>query len=239
MAFDIYINGGFFIIEVAGEQVIHNPRSETSYAKPTTDQFQFEYKEPIRSGQQRQTSYILGNGLTFLFSELTAVYEDNVLITKPVDSRALGLYLDYKIGIELTQNIDPVIPVNPATTYFKDEVVVVTNSNNFNSNTPSDAPGLTYTIPAGKDGDYVFYTIVNCNNDQNEDLECYFALNGTTVIESEARVTQRKNQDDSVQNTFPFDGLVAGDTVTVQLNTNNDNVDLETRRILIQSWSLV
>ena len=90
MAFDIYINGGFFIIEVGGEQVVRNPRSETTYSKPTTSQFQFEYKQVIQSGIQPKSTYILGNGLTFNFADLVAVYENDVAITPPLTSRALS-----------------------------------------------------------------------------------------------------------------------------------------------------
>ncbi|GAG30713.1 unnamed protein product, partial [marine sediment metagenome] len=37
--------------------------------------------------------------------------------------------------------------------------------------------------------------------------------------------------------TFVLDGLVNGDLITFQFDTRNDNVDIETRRIIIQSWA--
>jgi hypothetical protein len=123
-------------------------------------------------------------------------------------------------------------PVSPK--YFKDTVLVTTPSANFNSNTPTDIPGMTYTIT--QDGDYVFYTVVNGNNDQNEELDMYYALNATTDLDSVVTDTQKKNNDQSTQSTHHFDGLVIGDTITVQYNTRGDNVDLQTRRMLIQSW---
>ena len=119
--------------------------------------------------------------------------------------------------------------------YFKAEVLSTTNSNNFNSNTPTNIPDITYTIT--QDGDYVFYSVVNCNNDENEELEMYFAKNGTTINNSIVTDRQQKNQDQSIQNTYPVDGLVIGDVITVQFNTRGDNVDLLTRRMLVQSWS--
>ena len=118
--------------------------------------------------------------------------------------------------------------------YLKDEVVVTAASNNFNSNVPTNVPGMTYTIT--RDGDYVFYAIINGNNDQNEELDMFFALNGSTINDSLAYSRWQKNNDQSIQNTFPIDGLQVGDIVTVQLNTRNDNVDLDNRRILIQTW---
>ena len=91
----------------------------------------------------------------------------------------------------------------------------------------------------GENGDYVFYSVINGKNEQNEEADMYFALNSVTIIESVVTVRMQKKQDHSIQNTYPLDGLVAGDIITVQLNTRGDNVDLETRRILIQSWNLV
>ena len=123
----------------------------------------------------------------------------------------------------------------PADNYFKAEVLSTTNSNNFNSNTPTNIPDITYTIT--QDGDYVFYSVVNCNNDENGELEMYFAKNGTTINNSIVTDRQQKNQDQSIQNTYPVDGLVIGDVITVQFNTRGDNVDLLTRRMLVQSWS--
>tara|TARA_R110002167_G_C12675868_1_gene651090 strand:+ start:891 stop:1949 length:1059 start_codon:yes stop_codon:yes gene_type:complete len=118
--------------------------------------------------------------------------------------------------------------------YFKAEVISTTSSNNFNSNTPTNVPDLSFTIT--QDGDYVFYSVVNCNNDQNEELDMYFAKNGTTETDSLTIDRQQKNSDQSVQSTYPIDGLVIGDVITVQFNTRGDNVDLLTRRMLIQSW---
>ena len=122
-----------------------------------------------------------------------------------------------------------------SSSYFKSEVLSTTNSNNFNSNTPTNVPDLSFTIT--QDGDYVFYSVVNCNNDQNEELDMYFAKNGTTETDSLTIDRQQKNSDQSVQSTCPIDGLVIGDVITVQFNTRGDNVDLLTRRMLIQSWS--
>ena len=123
---------------------------------------------------------------------------------------------------------------NTSQSYFKAEVEVTTASNNFNSNTPTNVPDMTYTITQA--GDYVFYAIVNCNNDENEELDMYFAKNGTTITNSVVTDRQQKDQDQSIQGTYPIDGLVIGDVITVQFDTRGDNVDLATRRMLIQSW---
>lgn len=118
--------------------------------------------------------------------------------------------------------------------YLKVQVTETTASNNFSSNTPTNVPGLTYTITV--DGDYVLYSIINGQCDQNEEIELYFAKNGTTDLDSVCIDRWSKNREQSVQSTYALDGLVVGDVITVQLNTNNDDVDLENRRLLLQTW---
>ena len=118
--------------------------------------------------------------------------------------------------------------------YLKIQVVETTSSNNFSSNAPVNVPNLTYTIAV--DGDYVLYTIINGECDQNEEIEVYFANNGVTITDSIAQDRWQKKDDQSAQNTYSLNGLVVGDVITVQLNTNGDDVDLENRRLLLQSW---
>ncbi len=119
--------------------------------------------------------------------------------------------------------------------YFKDSVIITSNSNNFNSGTPTDIPLMTYTIT--QDGDYILYAVVNSNPDQDEGFDIYYAVNGVTVSDSIVRQEFKKNKDVSIQGTWDVDGLVIGDVITIQGDTNNDNQDLKTRRIIIQSWT--
>lgn len=118
--------------------------------------------------------------------------------------------------------------------YLKVQVTETTSSNNFSSNTPTNVPGLTYTITV--DGDYVLYSIINGKCDQNEEIELYFSKNGTTDLDSVCIDRWAKKREQSIQSTYALDGLVVGDVITVQLNTNNDDVDLENRRLLLQTW---
>ena len=119
--------------------------------------------------------------------------------------------------------------------YFKDSVIITSNSNNFNSGTPTDIPLMTYTIT--QDGDYILYAIVNTNPDQDEGFNLYYAINGTTVSDSIVCQEFKKNKDVSIQGTWNVDGLVIGDIITIQGDTKNDNQDLTTRRIIVQSWT--
>ena len=119
--------------------------------------------------------------------------------------------------------------------YFKDSVVITSASNNFNTSTPTDIPLMTYTIT--QDGDYILYAIVNTNPDQDEGFNIYYAINGTTVNDSIVCQEFKKNKDVSIQGTWDVDGLVIGDVITIQGDTKNDNQDLLTRRIIIQSWT--
>lgn len=119
-------------------------------------------------------------------------------------------------------------------TYISVPVLSTVALANFNSNVPTNVPDLTYAIT--EDGDYVVYSVINGNHDENEEIDMYIAVNGVTDLDQ--RITDRwqKNNDQSVQGTFAIDGLVVGDIVTIQLNTRADDVDLQNRRMLLQSW---
>ena len=128
------------------------------------------------------------------------------------------------------------IPIN-VVPYIKDTLIVTSISNNFSSNTPTNIPDMTYTV-SGLSGirDFIFYAAVLTNNDQNEELDFFIAKNGSTDLDQVIIEIERKNQDQSIQGTFSLDGLVNGDVITFQFDTRSDNVDIKTRRILIQSW---
>jgi len=139
-------------------------------------------------------------------------------------------------NVSFVSSIDE-IEINATGTgnYFKDSVIITSNSNNFNSGTPTDIPLMTYTIT--QDGDYVLYAIVNTNPDQDEGFNLYYAINGVTVNNSIVCQEFKKNKDVSIQGTWDVDGLVIGDVITIQGDTQNDNQDLLTRRIIVQSWT--
>lgn len=121
-----------------------------------------------------------------------------------------------------------------STSYFKDTVIITTSSANFNSNTPLDVPDLTYVV--AQDGDYILYALINLRDEQNEEFEMYYAVNGVTNTNEPVWKRFQKKQDDSIQGTWSIDGLVVGNTITIQGNSRGDNVDLENRKIIIQSW---
>jgi hypothetical protein len=200
---------------------LREPKEDLKFDKSATDVYYFKSKS---DGTTK------GNPNKYPFSDI--IDNRTGLPFTTVDE--LNTFLSKNLGVTL---VEVYIPPVVAPTYFKDRVVVITNSNDFNSNVPANVPGLTYTIT--QDGDYVLYAIVNNNNDQNEELEMYFAINGVTILDSIVFQTERKNQDDNIQGTYDITGLVDGDIVTVQLDTRGDNVDLLTRRMLIQSWELV
>lgn len=222
----VYRQGNYLVVaEDATADVIFSIHAVSAFIEPdgeNPDVFRFYDKRGNAETEER---------LEFFFADISEI-KDNETVPAFYNRASFIEFYTTNTGTEVTST--------PASTdYFKDEVVVVTTSNNFNSSTPTNIPGMTYTIPVGFDGDYVFYTIVNCNNDQNEELDMYFAVNGTTILNSRVTDRQQKNQDQSIQGTYPINGLVAGNVVTVQFDTRNDNVDLELRRILIQSWELV
>lgn len=140
-------------------------------------------------------------------------------------------------------------PLPPVQRYTKITVFEDTNLNNFNSGGGfADVPGLQITID--RDGDYTFYCALNCNNDQNEEIDLTIALTpiNLRVIETPSgpvtvpagtqftssfqvvRDRQQKTQDQTLDGTFLFDALEDGDLIDFRINTRGDNVDLSNRR---------
>jgi len=120
--------------------------------------------------------------------------------------------------------------------------------NNFNTNTLTDVPNMQLTIAS--DGDYSFVSTINCNNDENEEVEVTLAITpissrNITLIDGTIQSltagvqfsfvkqlqydTQKKKQDQTLQRDFIIDGLLVGDEIDVQLNTKGDNVDIDNR----------
>jgi hypothetical protein len=166
----------------------------------------------------------------------------NVGTGEDVFKQKVGVDLEFKTltagtGVTLTAGTNDVTIAasGGAGSYFKDSVIITSNSNNFNSGIPTDIPLMTYTIT--QDGDYILYAVVNSNPDSDEGFNLYYAINGTTVNDSIVCQEFKKNKDVSIQGTWDVDGLVVGDIITIQGDTNNDNQDLRTRRIIIQSWT--
>jgi len=239
----IYIAQAFIIAEDVATRTPYfkAKKIDVKHQRSVNDQFSFYPSEilPNSSIENQPIQLIVPQVLDWDTTELEPTQLTYFEFADIVDvsgvayasAEALDTYLNENLGFfESTPSV--VVP-----DYFKDRIVVTTISNNFNSNVPANVPGLTFVITL--DGDYVFNAIVNNNNDQNEELEMYYAVNGATILDSVVFKREQKNQDDNIQGTYDIDGLVIGDVVTVQLDTRGDNVDLLTRRMIIRSWNLV
>jgi hypothetical protein len=126
-----------------------------------------------------------------------------------------------------------------AATYFKDEVLI-TSGTVGGSGSAVAVPGLTYTIPAGKGGDYVVYAMmsVDIENTDAKPMSLLVYKNGVAEAYSETMDYAKKNENQSLQLTYAIDGLVATDVIAIYVN--NDNVDIDAihhGRILMQSWA--
>jgi len=125
------------------------------------------------------------------------------------------------------------------TPYKKAEVLITSGS--ISASTSDQAvPGLTYTIPPGKDGDYVVYAVLSVDI-ENSDMKPFSIMLFKNDVKEANSVTMdfaKKNENQSVQLTFAMDGLVATDVIDVYIN--NDDVDvlsISVGRMLLQSWS--
>ena len=123
--------------------------------------------------------------------------------------------------------------------YFKAEVLITSGSISA-SGSDQAVPSLTYTIPAGKDGDYIIYAVLSVDI-AGTDMKPFALMlfkNGVKETNSVTMDFAKKNENQSVQLTYAMDGLVATDVIAVYCN--NDNVAVNTiinGRILAQKFA--
>jgi len=101
-------------------------------------------------------------------------------------------------------------------------------------------PSLTWTVPSGKDGDYVIYAVISVDIDNSDmkPMSLMIFKNGVKETNSVTMDFAKKNENQSVQLTYNMDGLVATDVIAIYVN--NDNTDITTiitGRILAQKFA--
>jgi len=111
--------------------------------------------------------------------------------------------------------------------YYEDEVLSTVSSPNFNTGAPTNIPDMTWTVPYS--GDWNLKAAVNINSDNNEEFDLTYAINGTTETDRVVTLRMQQNNDESIQADWLLSGLTAGQVVTLQGTTRNDNMDLENR----------
>jgi len=128
---------------------------------------------------------------------------------------------------------------NNKATYYKN-VTLITSGSVGASASDQAVPGLTFTIPASKNGDYVVYAMISVDiaGSDMKPMSIMVFKNGAKQTYSETMDFAKKNENQSVQLTFAMDGLVATDVIAIYVN--NDNVAINTiihGRLLMQSWN--
>lgn len=131
------------------------------------------------------------------------------------------------------------VTVDKGASYYKN-VTLITSGSVSASATDVAVPSLTFTIPAGKNGDYVVYAMISVDIDNTDmkPMSIMIFKNGSKEDYSETMDYAKKNENQSIQLTYSMDGLVATDVIAVYVN--NDNVDITTihhGRLLLQSWN--
>jgi len=123
--------------------------------------------------------------------------------------------------------------------YFKAEVLITSGSISASASDQA-VPGLTYTIPTGKNGNYVFYAVLSVDiaGTDMKPMSLMVFKNGVKETNSVTMDFAKKNENQSLQLTYALDGLVATDVIAIYVN--NDNVDINTiitGRILAQKFA--
>jgi len=125
-------------------------------------------------------------------------------------------------------------------TYFKAKVLITSAGSVSGSASDQAVPGLTYTIPAGKGGDYVVYAMISVDiaGSDMKPMSLMVFKNGVKEAYSETMDYAKKNENQSLQLTYAIDGLVATDVIAIYVNNDNTNIDdILHGRLLMQSWN--
>ena len=134
---------------------------------------------------------------------------------------------------------DTILGGAAASSYFKAEVLITSGSISASSSDQA-VPSLTYTIPTGKDGNYIIYAVLSVDI-AGTDMKPFSIMlfkNGVKETNSVTMDFAKKNENQSAHLTFAMDGLVATDVLAVYIN--NDNVAVNTiinGRILAQKFA--
>jgi len=124
----------------------------------------------------------------------------------------------------------------PTLSYFKDTVSISGGSISASASDQA-VPTLTYTIT--QDGNYIVFAMVSVDiaGSDAKPFSIMLFKNGVKETNSLTMDFAKKNENQSIQLTYPMDSLVIGDTIAVYIN--NDNVQVTSLiigRMLIQSW---
>lgn len=119
-------------------------------------------------------------------------------------------------------------------TYTKRVVEVTTTSNNFNSSSLTNIPGLTDTIATA--GDYLMTVSINGKPESDNPMSISFAINGTPNTNQARDFNSKKNKLNSIDKIFNLGPLSASDVVTVQVDTDSENYDLTERYMILEAW---
>jgi hypothetical protein len=134
---------------------------------------------------------------------------------------------------------DTILGGAAASSYFKAEVLITSGSISASSSDQA-VPSLTYTIPTGKDGNYIIYAILSVDI-AGSDMKPFSIMlfkNGVKETNSVTMDFAKKNENQSVQLTFAMDGLVATDVLAVYINNDNLSVNsIISGRILAQKFT--
>jgi len=120
--------------------------------------------------------------------------------------------------------------------YFQDTVTITSGA------LPASAsniavPSLTYTITEA--GNYVIFSMISVDIG-GQDAKPFGVMlykNGVLIPNSLTVDFAKKNEGQSIQLTYPIDGLIIGDVIAVYANNDNIVSTVLLGRMLIQKWA--
>ncbi len=123
--------------------------------------------------------------------------------------------------------------------YFKAEVLITSGSVSASASDQA-VPSLTYTIPSGKDGDYVIFAMISVDigGSDMKPMSIMIFKNGVKETNSVTMDFAKKNENQSIQLTYAMDGLVATDVIAIYVNNDNEDINtIITGRIIAQKFA--
>lgn len=120
--------------------------------------------------------------------------------------------------------------------YFQDTVTITSGTLSASASNIA-VPSLTYTITEA--GNYVIFSMISVDigGSDAKPFGVMLYKNGVLIPNSLTVDFAKKNEGQSIQLTYPVDGLAIGDIIAVYANNDNITSTVLLGRMLLQKWA--